>query len=316
MTTVATRLTTQVREQEEEFILPEETVSVWALAWRRLRRHKLALLGMGVLTFFITMSLLAPVVAPYEFDAVDLNKSLALPSAEHLFGTDQLGRDILTRLLYAGRISLTVALIATLLATLIGTIIGAVAGYAGGWVDTVLMRLTDVMLTLPLLPMLMIASASLREFVALQRLLGNLLSVFIIISVVTIFGWMSVARLVHGSVLSLREREFMEAARALGASGWLLITKHLIPNSLAPIIVSATLSFGAVVVFEATLSFLGLGVQPPIPSWGNMLNEVQGIMFRNPALAFYPGLCIFFTVLSINFLGDGLRDALDPRLKL
>jgi peptide/nickel transport system permease protein len=316
MTTVATRLTTQVREQEEEFILPEETVSVWALAWRRLRRHKLALLGMGVLTFFITMSLLAPVVAPYEFDAVDLNKSLALPSAEHLFGTDQLGRDILTRLLYAGRISLTVALIATLLATLIGTIIGAVAGYAGGWVDTVLMRLTDVMLTLPLLPMLMIASASLREFVALQRLLGNLLSVFIIISVVTVFGWMSVARLVHGSVLSLREREFMEAARALGASGWLLITKHLIPNSLAPIIVSATLSFGAVVVFEATLSFLGLGVQPPIPSWGNMLNEVQGIMFRNPALAFYPGLCIFFTVLSINFLGDGLRDALDPRLKL
>jgi len=320
--------------EEEEAALPTESLSQWQLAWRRLLRHRLAMLGAFVLIFFVLASLLASVdipsikilsletppihfgLAPYEFDAVDMSVAFSGPTKEHIFGTDVLGRDTFTRLLYAGRISLSVAGITTILSVIIGVIIGAVAGYIGGWVDTILMRFTDIMLTLPVLPLLMIASKSLREMVALQKMFGQLLSVVIIIAVITIFGWMTVARLVYGSVLSLREREFMEATRALGASGIRLIFSHLVPNSLAPIIVSLTLEFGAVVVYEATLSFLGFGIMPPTPSWGNMLTDVQRFILRNPWLAFYPGMCIFLTVLAINFLGDGLRDALDPRLKI
>ena len=228
------------------------------------------------------------------------------PRAPHWFGTDDLGRDTFTRILYAGRISLSVALIVTLISTVVGTTIGAVSGFYGGATDTVLMRFTDIMLTLPVLPMLMIISKSLREMAGLQQKFGNMLSVVVIIVVIAIFDWMTIARLVHGAVLSLKEREFMEAARALGVSGHSTILRHLIPNTLAPIVVAATFSFGGMVVYEATLSFLGLGIQPPVPSWGNMLNDVQRLMMRNPWVAFYPGLCIFFTVLSINFLGDGL----------
>lgn len=301
---------------EEELALPTESLSQWGLAWRRLRKHKLAMVGMVVLAFFVLISILAPVLAPYEFDAIDLDAMFSFPSQAHWFGTDQLGRDILNRVMYAGRISLSVALIATVLSSLVGVVIGAIAGYAGGWVDTILMRFTDIMLTLPVLPLLMIASKSLREMMALQKIFGQALSVVVIIIVVVLFGWMTVARLVYSSVLSLREREFMEASRALGASGWRLIFSHLVPNSLAPIIVATTLDFGAIVVYEATLSFLGFGIMPPTPSWGNMLTDVQRFMFRNPWLAFYPGMCIFLTVLAINFIGDGLRDALDPRLKI
>jgi peptide/nickel transport system permease protein len=301
---------------EEELLLPEESLSQWQMAWRRLRRHRLSMIGIFVLAFFALISLLAPLIAPYEFDAIDLNLSFAVPSAEHLLGTDQLGRDILTRLMYAGRISLTIALLGTLLSTIIGVIIGAIAGYAGGLLDTLLMRFTDIMLTLPVLPLLLIASQSLRQFVALQQFFGESLSVAIIIIIIVAFGWMAVTRLLYGSVLSLKGSEFVEAARALGASPAHMIVKHLVPNSLAPIIVATTLDFGVIVVYEATLSFLGFGVTPPTPSWGNMLTDVQRFMLRDPMLAIYPGMCIFLTVLAINFIGDGLRDALDPRLKI
>ena len=301
---------------EESLVLPEETVSTWTLAFRRLRHHKLAMIGLVVLLVFILSAVLAPVIAPYPYDAIDLQNRLSAPSRAHIFGTDDLGRDTFTRILYAGRISLSVALIVTVISALVGTTIGAVSGYYGGVTDTVLMRFTDIRLTLPVLPLLMIISKSLRDMQALQKAFGNLLSVIVIIVVIAVFDWMSTARLVHGAALSLKEREFMEAARALGVSGRATILRHLIPNSLAPIIVAATFSFGGTVVYEATLSFLGLGIQPPTPSWGNMLTDVQKLMMRNPWIAFYPGLCIFFTVLSINFLGDGLRDALDPRLKM
>ncbi len=300
----------------EEVVLEEKPVSTWGMAGRRLLRHRLAVVGMVVLVFFVLISLLAPVIAPYDPDAIDLDNMFAVPSAVHLLGTDPLGRDILTRLMFAGRISLTIAMIGAFLSTIVGVVIGAVAGYFGGWIDTLLMRFTDVMLTLPVLPLLLIASQSLRQFVQLQQLFGNILSVVIIIFVVVMFGWMTVTRLLYGSVLSLKNSEFMEAARALGASPLRMIGTHLVPNSMAPIIVATTLDFGAIVVYEATLSFLGFGVTPPTPSWGNMLTDVQRFIIRDPLLAIYPGLCIFLTVLAINFIGDGLRDALDPRLKI
>lgn len=300
----------------EEVLLQEKPASQWRMAWSRLRRHRLAMIGAVVFLFFATVSLLAPVIAPYEYDDVNLSISFSAPSAEHWLGTDALGRDIVTRLMFGGQISLTIALIGAVLSTVLGVIVGSVAGYAGGWIDTLLMRFTDIMLTLPVLPLLLIASQSLRQFVQLQQLFGQLLSVVVIIIVVVVFGWMRVARLLYGSILTLKNSEFVEAARALGASPARMILTHLVPNSLAPIIVAATLDFGAIVVYEATLSFLGFGVTPPTPSWGNMLTDVQRFMIRDPMLAVYPGMCIFLTCLGINFIGDGLRDALDPRLKI
>jgi peptide/nickel transport system permease protein len=307
-----------------EPVATEKPIGQWGLAWRRLRRHQLAMIGLVTLVVIIIASLAAKWVAPYPYEEIDLNRSyapLASPGDSgrpmHLLGTDKLGRDIASRLLYAGRISLGVALVVTVLVVIIGTTIGAAAGAFGGAVDTVLMRLTDVVLTLPFLPMLLILSSSLRQFAQLQQLLGSNLSVVIIIFVLVVFNWTTEARLVRGSVLSLRGLDFIAASRALGASQARIIFQHLVPNSLAPIIVAATLGFGGVIISESALSFLGFGIMPPVPTWGNMLNEA-----RNSPLeylftqALSPGFCIFLTVLSINFIGDGLRDALDPRLKM
>lgn len=301
-----------------------EPTGQWLLVWRRLRRHKLAVVGLGVFAAIVVLSVLAPIIAPYPYEEIDLRRSYAGLAAAgdvgrpvHWLGTDGLGRDILSRLLYAGRISLAVALVTTVLSTAAGTLIGAAAGAFGGAVDSVLMRLADVMLTLPFLPTLLVLSSSLRQYSSLQAFLGSSLSVVIIIFVLLIFGWMGNARLVRGSVLTLRGQDFIDASRALGASKGRIILRHLVPNSLAPIIVAATLGFGGVVIAESTLSFLGFGVMPPVPTWGNMLNEA-----RNAPLdylftqALSPGFCIFVTVLAINFIGDGLRDALDPRLKM
>lgn len=298
--------------------------SQWSLAWRRLRRHKLAMFGLFTLVVIVFFSIAADWLAPYPYDEIDLNKAYApLMSAGgdglpvHVLGTDKLGRDILSRLMYAGRISLTVALATTILTMLVGTIMGAVAGSFGGWIDNVLMRFADLMLTLPDLPILLILSSSLRQNQALTTFLGSNASVIIIIIILVVFGWMGVSRLVRGSVLTLRSQEFIQATQALGGSRSRVIFSHLVPNSIAPIIVAATLGFGAVIISESALSFLGFGVMPPVPTWGNMLNEA-----RNSPLeylftqALSPGFMIFLTVLSINFLGDGLRDALDPRLKL
>jgi peptide/nickel transport system permease protein len=296
----------------------------WSLVWRRLRRHKLAMAGIAVFAAIVLLSLLAGGIAPYGYEEIDLKNTYApvLTAGAagrplHLLGTDGLGRDILSRLLFAGRISLGVALVVTLSTTLLGALMGAVAGALGGWIDTILMRFTDIMLTLPFLPMVLVLSSSLRQYAGLQEFLGSNLSVVIIILVLLIFGWMATARLVRGSVLSLRGQDFVAASQALGAGRWRIILRHLIPNSLAPIIVAATLGFGGVIVAESALSFLGFGIMPPVPTWGNMLNDA-----RNSPLeylftqALSPGLCIFLTVLAINFVGDGLRDALDPRLKM
>jgi peptide/nickel transport system permease protein len=309
-------------EQEKE----EKPVSHWMLVWRRLRRHKLAMAGFVVFIVIIFISISAKWISPYSFEEQDFSRiytpwfsSGNAGQSIHLMGTDSLGRDTFTRILYAGRISLGVALSVTIITTTLGALMGAISGFLGGSIDSILMRFTDLMYTLPDLPLLLILSASLRQFVGLQNLLGSNLSVIIIVFVLAAFGWMTNARLVRGSVLSLREQNFIEAARALGASKSRIIFQHLIPNSLAPIIVAATLGFGAVIISESALSFLGFGVMPPVPTWGNMLNEARGAPQIGYTLFYQtlaPGLCIFLTVLAINFIGDGLRDALDPRLKL
>ncbi len=287
-------------------------IGQWQGVWRRLRRHRFAVLGMTVIAFVGAVAISAPLTAPYGFDEQNLLDRYTLPSALNWFGTDDLGRDVLSRLMYGARISLFVATTTTLVATSIGIIMGALAGYLGGWVEVVLMRLADIMLSLPQLPLLIIFAAALgSDFLPI---FGR--GVATMILVLTFFGWMTVARLTHGAVLSLRHREFTEAARALGASSWHIILRHMLPNSLAPIIVAATLGLGNRIILEATLSFLGLGVNPPTPSWGNMLQNAQGYIWSQPWLAIYPGACIFVMVLSVNFLGDGLRDALDPRLKI
>lgn len=279
-------------------------IGQWQAVFRRLRRHRFALLGAVVVFLFSFIAIFAEILAPGGYDQQNLLNRYAGPSREHLLGTDDLGRDVLTRLMYGGRISLMVAFTATLFATGVGTVLGALAGYLGGWVETILMRFADIMLSLPALPILIILSAALGP------------SVQTIILVLTVFGWMTVARLTHGAVLSLRHREFTEAARALGGGAWHTIVRHMLPNAMAPIIVASTLGFGNRVVIEATLSFLGLGINPPIPSWGNMLQNAQGYIWSQPWLAVYPGAAIFFMVLAINFFGDGLRDSLDPRLKI
>jgi peptide/nickel transport system permease protein len=301
----------------------EKPIGTWGLAWRRLRRHKLAMIGLYTMILLVIACALASVLSPYSYEEINLDQSYApfLTAGEpgrptHFLGTDKLGRDIFSRLLYAGRISLLVALVVEGLSITIGTIIGAVSGAFGGWVDMILMRFVDIMLTLPALPLLLVLSSSLRQFVQLQHFLGSNLSVMIIVFVLVVFGWMGTSRLVRGNVLSLRSQEFIEASRALGSGQLRIILRHLVPNSMAPIIVSATLGFGAVIIAESSLSFLGFGIMPPVPTWGNMLNEARNSPLEYLFVqALSPGFCIFLTVLSINFLGDGLRDALDPRLK-
>jgi peptide/nickel transport system permease protein len=313
---MATTVARPLGGRPEDEVLAAGEIGQWGLAWRRLRRHRLGLLGLVMLVVVLGICYAAPLIAPYSPTDIDLFDQFGTSSAAHPLGTDELGRDILTRLLYAGRVTLSVALIATLLVNLVGVPLGALAAYKRGWVETVIMRLADVFLALPTLLILLIFSRMLRDMRGLQDLFGpESVSIVVMILILTVFGWMTVCRLVHGAVLSLREREFVEAARALGTPAPRILIRHLVPNAIAPILVSATLGFGQRIVFESTLSFLGLGIAPPQPSLGNMLSEAQGYMFRNAWLAVYPGLVIFLVVLAVNFLGDALRDALDPRAK-
>lgn len=251
------------------------------------------------------MSLLAPWIAPHPFDQINLTHRWARPQPVHLFGTDELGRDVLTRIIYAGRVSLAVGYLVALNISVIGMLVGAVSGFRGGAVDAVLMRLVDVVLSIPTLPLYLILAALIPG--------GGVSRIILIFSM---FGWTGVARLVRGQVLSLRTQDFVEAARAVGASERRLIARHLLPNATAPVIVAATLAVGGAILGESALSFLGLGIAPPTPSWGNMLQRAQEYIWNAPHLAIFPGLFIFITVLSFNFLGDGLRDALDPRLRI
>lgn len=304
-----------VAEATAESLLTLREESRLSLIWRRFRRHRLAVLGGIVILFFLFVALLAPIIAPYDPLEQNLRLKNAGPSREHLLGTDELGRDTLSRLMYAARISLFVAFTVVLISETIGVIIGAISGFYGGWVDSLIQRFVEFMLSLPTLPLLLALSAIFRD-VTFPGLSREWSSAIVIVLVLTSLQWITASRLVRGMVLSLREQEFTQAARALGMSNFGIILRHMIPNAIAPVIVSATLNLGGVIVVESALSFLGFGIQPPIPTWGNMLQNVQNDMWTQPAKAFYPGLCIFLASLSFNYIGDGLRDALDPRLKL
>jgi len=275
------------------------------LAWYRLRRHRSALLGLSILTIEVAVSLLAPYFIPADL-ALRPQPTIILqpPSRAHLLGTDEAGRDILARLVYAGRVSLAVGVLAAAVAVFVGTALGAAAGFYGGWVDTVIMRFTDALLSIPVLFFV----------IALTVLLGP--NPYTLVIVIGVLSWMELARILRANVLSLREMEFTEGARAIGVRDPAIILRHILPNTVAPIIVAGTLGVGHAMLAEAAISYLGLGVQPPNPSWGNMLYNSQSYLWQAPSVALYPGMMIALTVLSINFVGDGLRDALDARMTL
>ncbi|NJN46217.1 MAG: ABC transporter permease [Candidatus Competibacteraceae bacterium] len=285
---------------------------------QRFLAHRLALTGgvlLSVLAGLIFSAPLLEVALGLDADAVSLLKRLQEPSAQHWLGTDELGRDVLLRLLYGGQVSVVVGLVGAAAAALIGTAIGLVAGYLGGRCDMILMRFTDGVLALPLLPLLIVLAAidlnKLGLPVALVQ--AETVSLYRIIVIVALFGWTQVARLVRGATLTVREREYVLAAKSVGAGPVRIMAVHILPNVISPIIIATTLSVGHIILLESVLSFLGLGIQPPLPSWGNMLSNAQELLWSAPHLAFYPGALIFVTVMACNFLGDGLQDALDPR---
>jgi peptide/nickel transport system permease protein len=287
-------------------------VGPWQEAWRRFRKHRLAVVCGVILATLILAVLLGPLFWPVPIDEIDFTARLQGPSAEHPLGTDDLGQDLLARILYGGRISLAVGFTAMLVAVGLGTLVGAVAGMAGGRLDAALMWVTDLFLSLPQLPLLLLIIYLFRD--ALTGIVGLELGVFIlIVAVIGAFNWMPVARLVRAQFFSLREKEFVEAARALGASRMRLVMRHILPNALGPVIVAATIDVAAAIIAESTLSFLGLGFPPDIPTWGRLLFDAKDNLDFAPHWALFPGLAIFLTVVSINFVGDGLRDALDPR---
>lgn len=286
--------------------------SLWREAWRRFRRHRLAMAGAVVLAVLVAGVLLGPLVYRVPIDDIDFRAKLQGPSRAHPLGTDDLGQDLLARMLYGGRISLAVGVVAMLIALTVGTAVGAVAGQVGGAVDHVLMRLTDLFISLPQLPLLLLVVYLFRD--ALRKAFGPEVGIFLLI-VVVIGGlrWMPVARLVRAQFLSLREKEFVEAARSLGVSTPRQVLRHILPNALGPVIVAGTLDVATAIIAESSLSFLGLGFPPDVPTWGRLLFDAKDNLDIAPHWALFPGTAIFLTVLAINYVGDGLRDALDPR---
>ena len=299
-------------------VLAPISQSTAARTWRRFLRHKLAVASLFVLALLISMSAAAPLVETWlgvDAFTADLYQRLQDPSLAHPLGTDEIGRDHLTRLLYGGRVSLLVGLVAALFATVIGTVIGILSGYFGGRLDALLMRATDSVIALPLLPLLIVlAAVDLRKLGFSNELADSEdVSLYRIIIIVSVVGWTTVARLVRAETLSMKHRDFVRAAVALGARTDQILLLHILPNVFSPIVVATTLSVGNIILFESVLSFLGLGIQLPIASWGNMLSNAQDLIWTAPELATWPGLFIFVTVIAFNFLGDGLQDALDPR---
>lgn len=276
--------------------------------WKRFYRHSGARAGAIVLLILVLAVLLAP-LSPYDPDNSNILDRFQSPSWQHPMGTDPLGRDLLTRILYGGRISMTVGILVVVITLTIGVSVGAVAGYAGGILDNILMRITDAALALPSLLVLILLGAILRE-VDIPLLANN--SVITIAAVIGMLSWMTFARLVRAAFLTLRELDFVTASRALGASPFYIILRHILPNTLGPIIVESTLELGYAIIQESGLSFLGFGIQPPTPSWGNLLSNAQENFIRYPWLAIFPGVMIFLTIISVNYIGDGLRDAFDP----
>jgi oligopeptide transport system permease protein len=279
----------------------EKGTSLWKDAWLRLRKNRLAVIGLATLVFFIIIAILTPWIAPYSYQAQNLDLGATPPSAEHWLGTDIFGRDMLTQVMYGGRVSLAVGFVATAVALVIGITWGAIAGYAGGRVDAVMMRLVDILYALPFMIFI----------VLLMVVFGrNMLLLFLAIGAVE---WLTMARIMRGQVQSLRQQEFVEAAVSLGLSPATIIRRHIVPNALGPIIVYTTLTIPSVMLLEAFLSFLGLGIQPPQTSWGLLISYGAETMEEFPWLLIFPGLALTLTLFSLNFLGDGLRDALDVR---
>lgn len=287
--------------------LEGSSLSLWASGWRRFRRHKLAVAGSVMFTLIVLLVVFGPMLSPYKMDQNNYQRLFQPPSAAHPFGTDELGRDVFVRVLMGGRISLTVGLVGALSSAMLGVVIGGVAALSGGAVDSFLMRWTDVMLSIPTLPLLMVAALFFG---------GGLVNIIVILAV---FGWMGTARLVRGNILALRKQDFVEAAVAMGANPWRILLRHLIPNVLSVIVVSTTLRIAGAILYESSLSYLGLGIQPPTPSWGNILQRsmswLLGTRFGGVPwwIITFCGLFILVTVLAINFIGDGLRDAFDPK---
>lgn len=277
--------------------------SLYRDTWRRFARDRLAIGGLIILLTLGLAAGSAPLLARFAPNQVDLRKLDAAPSRAHWFGTDDLGRDEFSRALYAGRVSLSIGVLSAAVAAVAGTTVGSSAGYYGGGVDSVLMRATDVVLSIPPLPLVIVLSAIAKP------------SPLILILIIAGIGWMGTARLVRSAFLTIREGEYVEAARAMGCSNLRIILRHALPNSLGPVIVAATLAVGNAIITESVLSFLGVGVQPPTASWGNMLQHAESTMATNPWLSIFPGLFILLSALSVNALGDGLRDALDVRMK-
>lgn len=284
-----------------EGIVIEEGASLWGDALRRLAKNKLAILGLAVLIAATVIALITPLIAPYSYETQDLEYGAQAPSAEHWLGTDRLGRDLLSRLMYGGRISLMVGFVATAVSLLVGVLYGATAGYFGGRLDSFMMRVVDIMYAMPFTIFVIILMVFFGK---------NIILLFLAIGAVE---WLTMARIVRGQVRSLKEKEFIEAAVAMGLRSRRIVTRHLIPNALGPIIVYATLTIPNVMLLEAFLSFLGLGVQPPMSSWGLLIRDGQEQMEEFPWLLIFPSIALSLTLFSLNFLGDGLRDALDPR---
>ncbi len=282
--------------------------SMAAGVWKRFRKHPGAIFGFCIIFIFFILTVFAP-LSPYDPEASDISSRYQPPSLSHPMGTDALGRDLFTRVLYGGRISLTVGLLVVIISVTIGVPMGAAAGYYGGWLDGILMRITDAFLSLPSFLVLILLSAILREVEIPLFERNNVLTISLVIG---IFSWTTFARLVRASFLTLRETDFVAASRALGGSDLRIMLSHVLPNSIGPIIVEATLEFGYAIIEESGLSFLGFGIQPPTPSWGNLLSNAQEHFTKYPWLAVFPGLMIFLSIISINYIGDGLRDAFDP----
>ncbi len=282
--------------------------SMLARVQRRFRRHPGAVGGMIVFAILVLLILLAP-LSPYDPNTSSMAERFQPPSLQHPMGTDGLGRDLLTRILYGGRISFLVGILVVAITLTIGVSVGAVAGYFGGWIDNVLMRITDAALSLPSLLVLILLSASLRE---VQSGYFERNNVLIIALVIGLLSWMTFARLVRATFLTLREMDYVTASRSLGGSNLYIITRHILPNAIGPIIVESTLELGYAIIEESGLSFLGFGIQPPTPSWGNLLGNAQENLTKYPWLAIFPGLMIFLAIISVNYIGDGLRDAFDP----
>ena len=274
-----------------------------AVFWPRLKRNRLAMTGLGVVVLLFLASLLAPLIAPYNPSEINAWDVLQPPTWQHWFGTDELGRDVLTRVLFGARISLKVGFVAIGIAVLLGSAVGLLAGYYGGWVDTLLMRCVDIMLCFPAFFLILAIITFLEP------------SIWYIMAVIGLTGWMGVARLVRAEVLAIREADYILAARCIGCSDLRIILRHILPNALSPVLVAATLGVAGAILTESALSFLGIGVQPPTPSWGNILTSGKDYIEFAWWLSLYPGLAILITVLAYNLLGEGIRDALDPRTR-